>query len=422
MLIATHGWPAGLLPLIFEDLESLWADWLGARRSPEFTPAALAQLEERLLAHLDAISLARDEALPVLRAGLAADWQATVLAGAHALLLRDDPALSREVWHAYLAAPDPAVRPGILLALRYSRATALVETLRAAAAGADPAAALPAASILARNGHPVPAAVRADEYIAAPDPAVRAAAWDLAAAAADAGVATLDRTAILNGFADSEPEVAAAAWLAAAWTRQPWLLDHCRDQAANNAAALRWLAVLATPAEAPVVLAAAANPALGPDRFVALGSLGTSAAVDALLAALADPDPRAAVAGAAAFTRITGQDIASTNRVELIAPGGEPADELELEFAPEAFLPDVDLARRWWAEARGGFAAHQRYSQGVPLAGDLAGADLLARWEAHVRDRYHGSAAPSLLDLDRFPLAIESAPPAASAAASDGSP
>ncbi|MDY0110043.1 MAG: hypothetical protein RBT60_08925 [Candidatus Krumholzibacteria bacterium] len=422
MLIATHGWPAGLLPLIFENLESLWADWLSARRSPEFTQAALAQLEERMLAHLDVLGLARNEALPVLRAALAAEWQATVLAGAHALLLRDDPALSRDVWDAFLAAPDPAVRPGILLAVRFGRTAALVETLRAAAAGADPAVALPAASILARNSHPVPATVLPGAHAADPDAVVRAAAWDLVAAAADAGVVVPGRNAFLSGFADPEPEVADAAWLAAAWTRQPWLLDHCRDQAANNAAALRWLAVLAAPADAPAVLAAAANAALGPGRFAALGSLGTSDAVDALLAALADPDPRAAVVAAAAFTRITGQDIASTERVALIAPGAEPVGELEVEFAPEDYLPDLDRARRWWAEARGGFAARQRYSQGVPLAGDLAGADLLACWEAHVRDRYHGAAAPLLRDLDRFPLAIESAPPSVSAAASGDLP
>lgn len=411
MLIAAHGWPANLLTQILENLESLWADWLDARRSPQYTRASLEALEERLLAHIDAVVLAADAALPSLRISLGADWEAAVLAGAQAMLLREDPAWDREVWDAFVAARDPATRPGIGLALRYGPPAALAETLDAAAAGADPALALPAAELLARRGRLLPRSLAPGDWVDHPDPQVRAAAWGVLAQMAPAAGTVSAQDRFASGLADRDPNAAAAAWLAAVQSRQPWLLDHCRSRAAADPAALRWLAVLATPADHEVVLAAARAAAHGPERFAALGSLGVRAAIEALLEALDDPDPATAVAAAAAFSRITGQDIASNTRVKLLAAAVEPVDELAAEFADEDFLPDPERARRWWADAHAGFAADRRYNRGVLLAGDLETADMLARWEAAVRAAYHAAAAPAPASFDRFPAAAMSRAP-----------
>jgi len=401
MLIETYGWPIDVLEVLLENLESLWGDWLGARRSPEFTLESLGDLEERLTAHLDALVLAGEEALPLLRPCLTADWEASALAGAHTMLLLGDPEVNGEVWEAFLSDGDPAARSGILLALRYGPPDAAEGRLRDAAGEDDPTLSLPAAETLAMRGSSVPPALRPREFVDHADPAVRASAWRVLAATGSPAVPT--RESFLTAFADESEEVASASWLAAAWTRQPWLLVHCRARAAADIRSLAALAMLGGAEDAEAVLAAARNPALGPERFAALGSFGFPAVVETLVDAMADPDAVTAVAAARAYTRITGHDIFTDERAQLVSPGEEPEDEFEAEFVDEEFLPDPGRARDWWGDSGASFDEGQRHSQGAPLSGDMLEADLLSRRESAVRDRFAGEE-PMPTDLDRFPL------------------
>ncbi len=117
------------------------------------------------------------------------------------------------------------------------------------------------------------------------------------------------------GLRDPDPRVRREALLAAVWTRQSWLLAHCRrlanapapeNWATENWDAVHMLAVLGTPAELSCIEAIARAASLGPRRFQAAGAFGHPALVPMLLQAMTSDDPATAAAAGAAFHKMTG--------------------------------------------------------------------------------------------------------------------
>ena len=96
-----------------------------------------------------------------------------------------------------------------------------------------------------------------------------------------------------------------------------------------------------------------------PNSFDGLARLGRPADAERLIEVLAHPDPLMALAAGVAFIRLTGADIASTQRVTLpVADGDDPA------FADDAWLPDQQRAKQAWRDITPKLGDAQRIAGG----------------------------------------------------------
>jgi len=214
-----------------------------------------------------------------------------------------------------------------------------------------------------------------------------------------------------EALSDEDPLVRREAMLAAVWTSQPWLLEHCRWVAAKPAmedwGALWLLAVLGQPSDLERILTIGRTEALGSKRFQIYASYGHPRVVKDLLIGIGGEDPNTAVAAGTAFTKITGADIDSQERVQLPPEDGSEPDEFEKEFLDEAFLPSLKLAEEHWREVKDHFAEGVRWRRGIDLTRGspvelLAGVDMEGRWEACLRGKYERTWQGTPQDLERF--------------------
>lgn len=203
-----------------------------------------------------------------------------------------------------------------------------------------------------------------------------------------------------QGLCDEDAEVRREAMFAAAWTRQSWLLDFCRELACSPRPlyldAIWLLAVLGQSRDLQFLLHAATLSVLGPARFRLLGSFGHPAVIPPLLEALEDPDPRTVVAAAAAFTQVTGADIDGGERRTLPPQDETDADEFEQEFLDEAMMPDPAKARLHWQRVAAELRTSTRIARGVDVsrgtpAHAWAQLDLPSHAEARLRDHWNGT-------------------------------
>ena len=207
------------------------------------------------------------------------------------------------------------------------------------------------------------------------------------------------------GLNDEFPPVRQAALRAAAWTRQPWLLHHCRNAARQadpgSMDQLLVLAILAEPADVRLLLDLAQNEQLGPARLRLLGALGHPAGMPLLLAGIGNQDPDVSVPAAAAFAKITGADIDSDTMVTVTPPAGDaPASDVP----DPALAPSLDLAREHWETVKSEFATATRWCRGFNVTrpvdeGVLAQLDFESRWEVLLREHYTGARRVSPTQL-----------------------
>jgi hypothetical protein len=208
------------------------------------------------------------------------------------------------------------------------------------------------------------------------------------------------------GIEDHDPAVRREALLTAAWTRQPWLLEHCRKLAAHpnpdHWDAIHLLAVLGKPQDLPRMLAIGRAAERGPRRFELLGAYGHPAVVDVLLEAMAGQDPESA---AAAFTKITGVEVDSDRRVQRPpSDRGEP-ETLQREGLLETVLPDVDRARAHWGQLKPKLSHSTRCCRGFDLSQGaseeaMSHLDMQSRCEALCRGQYEGAWRINLSELE----------------------
>ncbi|TWU40600.1 FHA domain protein [Novipirellula artificiosorum] len=203
-----------------------------------------------------------------------------------------------------------------------------------------------------------------------------------------------------KGLYDEDKMVRREALYAAAWTRQPWLLDCLRKEAAkpslDNFDLLYMLAVLARPSDQATVLTLGGLETLGAKRFEILAAYGHPLVIPTLLKGMAGKEMRSAIAAAAAFTKITGVEIESDVRVTLPPQDGIEPDEFEQEFLDEGFLPDCTKAQTWWQEHQSQFSACIRIATGLDVSSKpsdavLSQLNLQSRYEACLRGKYDGS-------------------------------
>lgn len=215
-----------------------------------------------------------------------------------------------------------------------------------------------------------------------------------------------------QGVRDEDPAVRRAALEAAAWSGEPWLLDFCRQCAMaptiGQKDTLSIFAVLALPNDLDLILKLGRCLELETLRFDLLASFGHPSVVPSILDAIQGDDPNAAVAAGHAFTRITGVDIASTQRV-VLDPEQANEDEYEREFADDGFLPDSNKASTTWQKLSQQFNAATNVRQGIdtshfPPQEVLDRLDRKSRWELCLRGRYDGTWTGNPFELERFSL------------------
>jgi len=400
--------PATYIPDILEEhveeLAFLWGQRRGAVRSPRYTVRAFFHLEERLAAHLQGVLAVGGEALPLLEDTLREGDPLSTFAAAYALLHHADATATGRVLDAFARA-----KGGGLAALRdalcHGPAGSLLPQLQAMIHGTPLERAVAAAEIFAFHSKVPINEQRVLRFLNDEDAAVRTGGWRLAGYLG----MRLDPKSYAAGLRD-DAVVRRAALHAAAWAGEPAILTVTRKLAdapsLEHFDALELLAILGAPDDLARFATIGRSDALGPARFRLLGSYGNPALIDLLLDGMRIPDPAAAVAAGAAFTKMTGADVTSTTVVRTAAEA--PADEFEAEFQDEVALPDPELARRHWEKARARLERAARLCRGVDVAGpitpeEFALLDMESRWEASLRARFNGVWSGSPLRLERFP-------------------
>ncbi len=405
----------GLLRDVLEEhLEEIAFLW-GLRRegllSPERTQSDLGRLEARIEAHVDGLLLARGELLDLVGAGLDSDDAPAAFAAAYTLL-RSGPEGARAVMDAFRVSNGGRLE-GLGEALAHGDVREVREDITACLASADPGLAVTAATALAFQRAPgLPERVDG-RLLGDADPGVRSAAWRLVPFLREAPRAEV----VGRGIEDSDPAVALAAVVAAAWFSLPAALEACRARArSSGGGAEEWLRLQAVLGDAPdlsSVLAAAVDPmgaGSGTSGPRALGALGHPRGVDALLGMMGDEDPKRASASGAAFRKVTGFDAAGDTRAP-VRDAGVPVDEDGEALLDEVTLPDGEAARAFWSGARGAFAAGARWCHGTDVSGGCPGElpeklDMESRWETRLRGRFTGTWKGDAAGLFRMsPLA-----------------
>ena len=401
--------PISVIPEIIEEhleeLAFLWGQRTRALRSRAITRRGFLRLEERIEAHIRGLLVGGGESGGFLEAALVDEDPSIAFAAAYALLR--GAVRAQGVERAFLSARGQQL-DGITQALCHSAQDIACPMAIRASQSSDPAVAAAGTQVLAFHARPEARAF--GRFLKDPDPNVRIHGWRAAALAPQA--APSDIQIYMGAIEGDHEQVRQHALLAAAWTRQPWLLSYLRSVRPSGPAAfpiLEMLAVLATPADRELLLRLAGDKRLGPHGLAIAGACGDPGAVELLLREMQSLDPATAAAAGNAFWQITGCDVASGNRATIGRDPDSQLDEFDREFLEEVMLPNPQTARDYWVEGKGKFSARQRWCRGVDASGTLseqaiAELDMQAQWQLRLRSRFNGSWNGRLAELERFPL------------------
>lgn len=389
-----------------EELQFLWSRRRRMLGSPRDTLRELLDLDERLEAHLQGLLVGGEQGLALLEPGLAGDDPVPAFCAGYALLRSRTQIAARRVLDVFLAA-EAGRREGLREALFHGPVELILPQLRPLVRTAPLPTAVAVAEVLGFQNKLELKTEEMDRFLRHEHPALRRAGWRAARL-------TIPRSldAYKRGLNDGDPAVRREARLAAAWGRQPWLLDHCRKAVSvarpDQGDVLLLLAVLGTPEDMPLFLPLGGALDYTPAWYRALGALGNPDGVELLLGGMQSEDPRLSLAAGAAFTRITGFDVASERRVTLPPEDGHEPDEFEKAFLDEVTLPDPELAGRYWAEVKDRYGQGTRWCRGFDLSREapkevLAQIDLESRWEACLRGKFEGAWTGRPADLEVFP-------------------
>lgn len=374
-----------LLEIHAEELEYLWGQRRTALTSPEYTAREFVDLNGRLEAHVQGL-LAVPQALPeLLYPFLESDERDAVFAAAYPLLRLDEVASVSRVLEAFGAAEGSRLA-GLRDAFSMYPNQRTTATVEAQFAGEHEGRAVAAAVVLANRRRLESGSTRLDALLKSEDPPTATLAWRVVPLVdtREAATARPFEAAIRDGA----PPVRDAAFAAAAWTGQPWLLKLVRHLAASgDRLAVDWLAVLGTAEDLPFMLRCGRSPALGKDRCPLLARYGHPQAIELALEWMEDDDLAIAEAAGQAFARITGIDVRGERRT---LPVADDADDFAREFAPDVWLPDARRARALWEQHKSRWQSGSRWRRGFDLTSGcsrevLGQLDLESRWEVGAR-------------------------------------
>jgi uncharacterized protein (TIGR02270 family) len=355
----------------------LWSQWERALLSPAFALSDTAELEERLLAHLDGLVAGGEIAAgELLLPALETDEAERISSAAFALLAGGGKRELEETL-AVLDGGDEVQRHGVGRALELSEREGLDAALRKRLTADDKALRVTAFQVLAFR-RAAPAETRL-EWLYRDD------AEQVLAALRDARPLPRDviQTVLPQLLVDPRPGVREAAIMAGlvSGARSAW--KACRKVAEEGGAGRRQcLLVLALGGEAQDaewLVGLLGQEALRSDVLWALGFSGQAIAAEACLKWMSDAKV-AALAGEA-FSAITGLKLEGAYREppqEGEEDGLVPLEEEDLDAdlvpGPEASLPVPirEAVEGWWQKARKDFERGARYLRGKKAsAGEL---------------------------------------------------
>src|SRR5690348_15348640 len=207
----------------YEELQFLWSQRWNALRSRAYTMREMGMLEERIEAHIQGLLVLGDALIDFVAPGLAGDDELPAFAAALALLRLGTSEAVTRVRDALLAA-DGKRLDGIREALAHGPAQPLIPVLQHLFISAPPPLAVAAGEVLAFHRALQLAPEQLVPLIRDEHPAVRRAAWRLAAYSAVPLTAALYDA----GLRDEDASAQGAALGAAAWNGYPGWVAYCQ--------------------------------------------------------------------------------------------------------------------------------------------------------------------------------------------------
>jgi uncharacterized protein (TIGR02270 family) len=361
----------------FAEAAFLWSQWERALQSPAFELSETADLEERLLAHLDGLVLGGEAvAAELLLPALEADEAGRISAAAFALLAGNGKPQLEEAL-GVLDGGDALQRASVGRALGLSEREGLEALLRKRLTADDVALRTATFQVLSFRAA-VPTETRVEWLYRDDAGQVIAALQDASPLSRDAVQAILPQLLV-----DSRPGVREAAIMAGlvSGARAAW--KACRKVAEDGGEGRRQclvaLALGGEEKDAEWMAGLLREEELRADVLWALGFTGQAVAAEACLPCM-DDETVAALAGEA-FSAITGlklegkyQRPAEDEEEEALIPLAEEDLDADLEPRPEDSLPlpRTEAVEGWWQKTRKDFERGARYVRGKKTgAGEL---------------------------------------------------
>ncbi|QQR46388.1 TIGR02270 family protein [Myxococcus xanthus] len=348
-----------------------WSQWERALVAPDYTLEETAELEERLLAHLDGLVAAGAAAIEVLSSVVhEREDPGEVFAAAWSLLALA-PSLVLDAVKARATDAPPPVQASIRRALELGEKGVVETALAPLLITAEPMA----VSVLGFRGHLLGG--RAEELLSHPDALVVTAALRALNLSSKPHASRL--LGVLLG--DSRPEVRWAAIETGLvfGVRDAWTVCERESTALGSPLRRRLWALLAAAGDVRFLerlISFSEEAATREDALWALGFTGRVPAAESCLRWMCE-EPRVARLAGEAFSAITGLRMAGAH----VLPEPEPEDALpplededldaDLGLRPEdaLALPAQEEVARWWERARDGFSPANRYLRGKPFTG-----------------------------------------------------
>lgn len=389
---------AVLLDILEEHLEE--ADFLSqqrrnALRDRVYDLSRLADLEERLLAHLDGLLLAEADAWNLLKPKLTEGDRGEAFAAAFVAMASGEAGYRDDPIKALDQAEGPVLE-GITEALRHSSSSEIEQILRPRLGDANPRVRALVLDVLSFRRAALDSK-RLELLLLDKDPLV------VAAAATTVGRLRIRSfKARLEDLLGSEDSlVRGAAMRAALLVGSGHALAHCRTAVKSKAEeahdALILIGLSGQAEDARLLVEVLNQPEMARHAVTALGWLDYASTVDALVPLASDPK-LSRLAGEA-ITRITGLDLEKEQLAATASAASKPQEGADDDFAedPDEGLPWPDSAKliTWWKANASRFNNTTRYRHGHPHSRQVL-IDILHH--GNLPDRHHAAFELALLE------------------------
>jgi uncharacterized protein (TIGR02270 family) len=349
-----------------EEADFLYTQRRTALEDDDYNLLELAEMEERLLAHIDGLVIAGDEGWNLLEERLASDDEGEAFVAALTALASGNTERREELLKVFAAAKRENLA-GLKAALCLFGAGETTEPLRALMAEAETETATAILEILAFHRKGL-SAREVESVLASDENPIRCAGLQTAAAMGWRDLA--DRS--VGVLAAEDPSLVAEAVRTGFILGRNEGLQKARELLAGGeplGAQLQiWLGLGGSESDRALLTTSLAAEEMAREAVIALGWLGNPAAIDDLLRHLDRPDLARQIG--AAMRRITGVDLATENLVQSEqdeAEDAEPEDDFaDPVFDPDEALPwpDTERIAAWWQENRRHYAGHDRFRYG----------------------------------------------------------
>ncbi|PTL77834.1 TIGR02270 family protein [Vitiosangium sp. GDMCC 1.1324] len=355
-----------------DEASFLWTQWERALVAPDYDLSDTAELEERLLAHLDGlVEGGNPVAEALLRPSLESEEVTRVSSAAFALLA----SAGMEKCQALLRDASPDQRTSIQRALELCAGRELGESLLPLLKADDPDLLATVLEVLVVREEASDTMLA--DFLTHENARIRTAALKGLRALPRSNPRNLLSQALTSpipALRDAAIEAGLVAGVRDAWTVCRKVLA-ARDDHGREPMVL-W-AMGCEEKEVELLVELLQEPRLRANALWALGFSGWAVAADACLAWLAD-DAVARLAGEA-FSAITGLRLED----QYVLPEQEPPEEpipleqedLDANLVPRAEdalpRPNPEAITEWWREARGRFERRTRYLMGYPFHSEV---------------------------------------------------